>query len=35
MIGGNDSGIFVSFVQSGSDAEQAGIKVGHHLLMVS
>lgn len=34
MIGGNDSGIFVSFVQSGSDAEQAGIKVGHHLLML-
>lgn len=35
MIGGNDSGIFVSFVQPGSDAEQAGVKVGHHLLMVS
>ncbi|XDV12724.1 hypothetical protein PO909_001319 [Leuciscus waleckii] len=34
MIGGNDSGIFVSFVQSGSDAEQAGVKVGHHLLML-
>ncbi|XP_077069434.1 caspase recruitment domain-containing protein 11 isoform X2 [Siphateles boraxobius] len=34
MIGGNDSGIFVSFVQSGSDAEQAGVKIGHHLLML-
>ncbi|KAG1968533.1 caspase recruitment domain-containing protein [Pimephales promelas] len=34
MIGGNDSGIFVSCVQSGSDAEQAGVKVGHHLLML-
>lgn len=34
LIGGNDSGIFVSSVQSGSDADQAGVKVGHQLLMV-
>ncbi|KAK2916583.1 hypothetical protein Q8A67_000957 [Cirrhinus molitorella] len=34
MIGGNDSGIFVSSVQSGSETERAGVKVGHHLLML-
>lgn len=34
LIGGNDSGIFVSSVQSGSETDQAGVKVGHHLLMV-
>ncbi|XP_051995893.1 caspase recruitment domain-containing protein 11-like isoform X2 [Xyrauchen texanus] len=34
LIGGNDSGIFVSSVQSGSNAERAGVKVGHHLLML-
>lgn len=34
LIGGNDSGIFVSSVHSGSDADQAGVKVGHQLLMV-
>uniref|UniRef100_A0A673J5W9 Caspase recruitment domain-containing protein 11-like n=1 Tax=Sinocyclocheilus rhinocerous TaxID=307959 RepID=A0A673J5W9_9TELE len=34
LIGGNDSGIFVSSVQSGSETEQAGVKVGHHLLML-
>lgn len=34
LIGGNDSGIFVSSVQSGSETERAGVKVGHHLLMV-
>lgn len=34
LIGGNDSGIFVSSVQSGTDADLAGVKVGYHLLMV-
>ncbi|XP_067276197.1 caspase recruitment domain-containing protein 11 isoform X2 [Pseudorasbora parva] len=34
LIGGNDSGIFVSSVQPVSGAEQAGVKVGHHLLML-
>ncbi|KAI2666104.1 Caspase recruitment domain-containing protein 11 [Labeo rohita] len=34
LIGGNDSGIFVSSVQSGSETERAGVKVGHHLLML-
>ncbi|XP_067238529.1 caspase recruitment domain-containing protein 11 isoform X1 [Chanodichthys erythropterus] len=34
LIGGNDSGIFVSAVHSGSDADQAGVKVGHQLLML-
>uniref|UniRef100_A0A8C1U4V9 Caspase recruitment domain-containing protein 11-like n=1 Tax=Cyprinus carpio TaxID=7962 RepID=A0A8C1U4V9_CYPCA len=34
LIGGNDSGIFVSSVQSGSETEQAGVKVGHHLLLL-
>ncbi|XP_051573713.1 caspase recruitment domain-containing protein 11-like [Myxocyprinus asiaticus] len=34
LIGGNDSGIFVSSVQSGSNAERAGVIVGHHLLML-
>uniref|UniRef100_A0A673NJ30 Caspase recruitment domain-containing protein 11-like n=1 Tax=Sinocyclocheilus rhinocerous TaxID=307959 RepID=A0A673NJ30_9TELE len=34
LIGGNDSGIFVSSVQSGSETDQAGVKVGHHLLML-
>ncbi|XP_056309926.1 caspase recruitment domain-containing protein 11 isoform X2 [Danio aesculapii] len=34
LIGGNDSGIFVSSVQSGSDADLAGVKVGFHLLML-
>uniref|UniRef100_A0A8C1IUU5 Caspase recruitment domain-containing protein 11-like n=1 Tax=Cyprinus carpio TaxID=7962 RepID=A0A8C1IUU5_CYPCA len=34
LIGGNDSGIFVSSVQSGSETDRAGVKVGHHLLML-
>ena len=35
LMGGNESGIFVSFVQPGSSTERAGLKEGHHLLMVS
>uniref|UniRef100_A0A667Y4J2 Caspase recruitment domain family member 11 n=1 Tax=Myripristis murdjan TaxID=586833 RepID=A0A667Y4J2_9TELE len=34
LVGGNDSGIFVSSVQSGSNAEKAGLREGHHLLLV-
>lgn len=34
LVGGNDSGIFVSSVQSGSVAERAGLREGHHLLLV-
>lgn len=34
LIGGNDSGIFVNSVLPGSNAERAGVLVGHHLLMV-
>lgn len=34
LIGGNDSGIFISSVQSGSNAEKAGLREGHHLLLV-
>ncbi|XP_072532467.1 caspase recruitment domain-containing protein 11 [Salminus brasiliensis] len=34
LVGGNDSGIFVSAVLSGSNADKAGLKIGHHLLMV-
>lgn len=34
LVGGNDSGIFVSSVCPGSSAEKAGLIVGHHLLMV-
>ncbi|XP_049416618.1 caspase recruitment domain-containing protein 11 isoform X1 [Epinephelus fuscoguttatus] len=32
LVGGNDSGIFISAVQSGSIAEKAGLREGHHLL---
>uniref|UniRef100_H3CEC5 Caspase recruitment domain family, member 11 n=1 Tax=Tetraodon nigroviridis TaxID=99883 RepID=H3CEC5_TETNG len=32
LVGGNESGIFVSSVQSGSAAERAGLREGHHLL---
>ncbi|XP_036422635.1 caspase recruitment domain-containing protein 11 isoform X1 [Colossoma macropomum] len=34
LVGGNDSGIFVSSVHPGSSAEKAGLRVGHHLLML-
>lgn len=34
LVGGNDSGIFVSSVQSGSKAEKAGLREGHHLLLL-
>ncbi|XP_073713157.1 caspase recruitment domain-containing protein 11 [Misgurnus anguillicaudatus] len=34
LIGGNESGIFVASVQPGSNADRAGVKVGHHLLML-
>lgn len=34
LVGGNDSGIFVSSVRSGSQAEKAGLREGHHLLLV-
>ncbi|XP_056609040.1 caspase recruitment domain-containing protein 11 isoform X1 [Triplophysa dalaica] len=34
LIGGNDSGIFVNSVLPGSNAERAGVLVGHHLLML-
>ncbi|XP_036409507.1 caspase recruitment domain-containing protein 11 [Megalops cyprinoides] len=34
LVGGNDSGIFVSSVQSESSAEKAGLREGHHLLLL-
>ncbi|XP_033826622.1 caspase recruitment domain-containing protein 11 [Periophthalmus magnuspinnatus] len=34
LVGGNSSGIFISSVQSGSGAEQAGLREGHNLLML-
>ncbi|KAM9745126.1 caspase recruitment domain-containing protein 11 [Menidia menidia] len=34
LVGGNDSGIFISSVQSGSSAERAGLREGHHLLLL-
>ncbi|XP_030645608.1 caspase recruitment domain-containing protein 11 [Chanos chanos] len=34
LVGGNESGIFVSFVKPGSKAESAGLREGHHLLML-
>ncbi|XP_072225262.1 caspase recruitment domain-containing protein 11 [Leuresthes tenuis] len=34
LIGGNESGIFISSVQSGSNAERAGLREGHHLLLL-
>lgn len=34
LVGGNQSGIFVSTVKSGSLAEKAGLREGHHLLLV-
>lgn len=35
LVGGNNSGIFVSSVKPGSLAEKAGLREGHHLLLVS
>ncbi|CAN9505834.1 unnamed protein product [Ophioblennius macclurei] len=34
LVGGNESGIFVSSVQSGSSAEKAGLREGHHLQLI-
>ncbi|KAM7386509.1 hypothetical protein PAMA_009221 [Pampus argenteus] len=34
LVGGNDSGIFISFVQPGSIAEKAGLREGYHLLLL-
>uniref|UniRef100_W5M9U0 Caspase recruitment domain family member 11 n=1 Tax=Lepisosteus oculatus TaxID=7918 RepID=W5M9U0_LEPOC len=34
LVGGNDSGIFVSSVQPGSNAEMAGLREGHLLLLL-
>ncbi|XP_020506976.2 caspase recruitment domain-containing protein 11 [Labrus bergylta] len=34
LVGGNESGIFISSVQSGSIAEKAGLREGHHLLLL-
>uniref|UniRef100_A0AAV2KFY9 CARD domain-containing protein n=1 Tax=Knipowitschia caucasica TaxID=637954 RepID=A0AAV2KFY9_KNICA len=34
LVGGNDSGIFISSVTAGSGAEVAGLREGHHLLML-
>ncbi|KAI4822377.1 hypothetical protein KUCAC02_007929 [Chaenocephalus aceratus] len=34
LVGGNDSGIFISHVQSDSIAEKAGLREGHHILML-
>uniref|UniRef100_A0A8C4FRS8 Caspase recruitment domain family member 11 n=1 Tax=Denticeps clupeoides TaxID=299321 RepID=A0A8C4FRS8_9TELE len=34
LVGGNDSGIFVSSVQPGSNAEEAGLREGYHLLLL-
>ncbi|XP_060753355.1 caspase recruitment domain-containing protein 11 isoform X1 [Tachysurus vachellii] len=35
LVGGNDSGIFISSVVPGSSAEKAGLKMGHHLLLLN
>ncbi|KAM4634344.1 caspase recruitment domain-containing protein 11 isoform 2-T2 [Polymixia lowei] len=34
LLGGNDSGIFISSVQSESSSEKAGLREGHHLLLL-
>ena len=34
LVGGNESGIFISTVQTGSIADKAGLREGHHLLLV-
>uniref|UniRef100_A0A3B5MHD0 Uncharacterized protein n=1 Tax=Xiphophorus couchianus TaxID=32473 RepID=A0A3B5MHD0_9TELE len=34
LVGGNESGIFISSVQAGSNAERAGLREGHLLLLL-
>ncbi|KAL4624414.1 caspase recruitment domain-containing protein 11-like [Arapaima gigas] len=34
LVGGNASGIFISWVQPGSSVERAGLREGHHLLLL-
>ncbi|XP_076020706.1 caspase recruitment domain-containing protein 11 isoform X2 [Genypterus blacodes] len=34
LVGGNNSGLFISSVQSGSTAERAGLREGHHLMLL-
>uniref|UniRef100_A0A665TZ01 Caspase recruitment domain family, member 11 n=1 Tax=Echeneis naucrates TaxID=173247 RepID=A0A665TZ01_ECHNA len=34
LVGGNESGIFISAVQQGSNADQAGLREGHQLLLL-
>uniref|UniRef100_UPI0037E8A83C caspase recruitment domain-containing protein 11 n=1 Tax=Semicossyphus pulcher TaxID=241346 RepID=UPI0037E8A83C len=34
LVGGNESGLFISSVQSGSMAEKVGLREGHHLLLL-
>ncbi|XP_029102865.1 caspase recruitment domain-containing protein 11-like isoform X2 [Scleropages formosus] len=34
LVGGNISGIFISSVQPGSNAERVGLREGHHLLLL-
>uniref|UniRef100_A0A671WL87 Caspase recruitment domain family, member 11 n=1 Tax=Sparus aurata TaxID=8175 RepID=A0A671WL87_SPAAU len=34
LVGGNESGIFISSIQSGSVAEKVGLREGHHLLLL-
>ncbi|KAG7491962.1 hypothetical protein MATL_G00009490 [Megalops atlanticus] len=34
LVGGNASGIFISSVQPGSNAERVGLREGHHLLLL-
>ncbi|KAM6905367.1 caspase recruitment domain-containing protein 11 [Xenentodon cancila] len=34
LVGGNESGIFVSSVLPGSNADKAGLREGHHLLLL-
>lgn len=34
LVGGNESGIFISSVQPGSNADRAGLREGHHLLLI-
>ncbi|XP_034567859.1 caspase recruitment domain-containing protein 11 [Notolabrus celidotus] len=34
LVGGNESGIFISSVESGSTAEKVGLREGHHLLLL-
>ncbi|XP_061086622.1 caspase recruitment domain-containing protein 11-like [Conger conger] len=34
LVGGNASGIFITFVQPGSYADRVGLREGHHLLLL-